>query len=277
MLVPPEGRPGPLQHINATAFDEKWPFNSPDLRSTRKYGIPKATKPGLDDFGIINDDGIDNVGLFVGSRAEPSRYTIKDCTVIEFPFPEAVKPGQKVQARISFSVAPFGRRVSASALDYEFAYFDFGSYTTECSRLIQTNFVNIHLQPTAGPGGFSILLYSPPGFEKSSGFEGSNESWDRRNPDGIEGEPRTKCVWQMRRLLDLKEAKDFGPEQELVVIRGSFAKRVGDEVVKRLEEIPPQIEGLEQKIRDQAKEIDTQTEQIGREKGGSDSHHSRHH
>ncbi len=101
------------------------------------------------------------------------------------------------------------------------------------------------------PGGFSILLYSPPNFERTSGFDYCKKIWDPRGPTGTEEESQTKCVFQMRKLLDLKEPKDLGPDQDVVMIHSSFTRRVVDEVAD-----------LRQKITNQASTISTQVAQI---------------
>jgi hypothetical protein len=253
-----------LKSIAPTAFDESWYFNSRAWRTSGSYEvIQRPVESPHYGLGRITDETIENINVFVGELAEPRHYLIKDCRLVQFRFPTAIEAGQNVQCRISFSVPGVARNLTPTAQLKNYAvdlrYFSASRYHDECAILGTANVIRI--LPTLGgdlhAGGFSVLLYSPPNFVKASGFEKAEEKLDYRNPDGREGLPRVKLVWQLRKLL----AEENAPPDSLIGLerefsfQGTFIQRETGELFERVGRIPERIEELEKKVKEQTREI----------------------
>jgi hypothetical protein len=194
---------------NESYFDPQYYFNQPHIRTTNIFKIKKHpnNNKDYDSYGIINDDGIDDIKIFTSTEsAMPKLVPFGKCTIIKFKFPVPVKPGETVGSRFSFKVTSLFDNVTGSDIypDYSISLPYFCSTDDEeTSMLGKDNEIGIvpTLKGEGQPGGFDIFVYLPPKFIKVSGFTDATEKIDHYTLDGVEGEGRQKFSWKLRGLL----------------------------------------------------------------------------
>lgn len=238
-----------LKGLNDTAFNADWYFNSPALRASREYGITKKLTSDRESFGIIDDDGIKDIKVFRGNLAVPSQFALKNSTVIVFRFENRLEPGEKTQYRLSFDISGFGKRSETQLANYyELRYFDSPKFREEVAFQPADNLVPFYLVPGQTAGGFSVLLYSPPGFDRVQGFDHAEESRDPIGPDTKEARERTKCVWQLSDIWDLQQPTEVKLEREFS-LRGTFGRRIDTDLLGGLEKLKKRVDEQKKEIR----------------------------
>lgn len=258
-----------LKGLNDTAFDQGWFFNSNTLRSAGKYEITQNPSSGHD-FGVINDDGLNDIKVFVGNLVEPVHYPLADSRVVQFKFPDVVKPGEKVHCRLRFSVPVLATLIRPGAtLTYSIELPYFAASQTATSDIGIDRLIPV--LPSMGganhKGGFSVFVYAPPGYVRDLGFDGLAQKMDRLNSDGTQGEHRTKFVWQLRKAL---EDAGRNPQDEVTLEReyrivGSLVQRDSDVINAQTKEIEAQrqlIDRQTQVLQEQQSQIKDQKREI---------------
>jgi hypothetical protein len=238
-----------LKGLNDTAFDPSWYFNAPSLRTSRDYSVKKAVPNERDSFGVIDDDGISGIKVFRGNLAVPSQMTIENSTAITFRFEAPLVAGDKTQFRLLFKVSGVGR-VSSPGLSnyYEIKYLDSSSFTKECEFQGLDSLIPVYLVPHDRVGGFSILIYSPPEYLETQGFERSEQSRDPIGWDAKEAKDRTKCVWQLDQILGLDKPTELRLDRDFA-LRGTFAKSIDTDMLGGLAKLQTQVEAQKREIR----------------------------
>jgi hypothetical protein len=249
MLLPfPASAVTNLKGLNDTAFNPTWYFNTPALRANRDYDVKKKVASESDSYGLIDDDGIRGIKVFRGNLAVPSHFALKNATVIVFRFQEQLNPGEKTQYRVSFEISGFGKNTSTQLANYyELRYFDSPKFKEECELQSIDSVIPIYLAPQETAGGFSVLTYAPPDYERLQGFDHAEESRDAIGPDAAESVERAKCVWQLHDVWNLQKPTEVRLEREFI-LRGTFGRRIDTDLLG-------QLKGLQEQVKEQKREI----------------------
>jgi hypothetical protein len=238
-----------LKGLNDTAFDPNWYFNAPSLRTSRDYTLKRAVPNERDSFGVIDDDGIKEIKVFRGNLAVPSQMTIEKATAITFRFEAPLVPGEKAQFRLLFKVSGIGRVASPGLSNYyDIKYLNSADFTRECEFQGMDSLIPIYLVPREAAGGFSILIYSPPEYLETQGFDGSEQSRDPIGWDAKEAADRTKCVWQLDQILKLDKPTELGLKQDFA-LRGTFGKSIDTDMLGGLAKLQTQVAKQQVEIR----------------------------
>lgn len=202
-----------VEVINHTCFlpSSDYLFNSPEFCTTQTYTItqPLSSPIRFDSFGIINDDGIENIKVF--PKIDNAFYDVGSCSVVRFRLPVALQAGERMEIRLKFKVASLFDKVTTGISPTYFVEFPYFSslYKDEIAQL--DGDLEVKVKPTLGTseskfiGGFDIFLYFPVGFEKVSGFHPFKEKYDSLEINGRKTEnKRIKMLWRLRELLKSK-------------------------------------------------------------------------
>lgn len=239
-----------LDVINDECFNEELIFNSPHTLTTENYEVLNKPK-NQRDFGIIEDDGIDQVKVFgdiVSGLSKTGLGTPDICNVVKLPFPSPIGPGEKVEIRITFKVSAMfdvvnpNSKFPTNAIRLNYftpCYKDLAEYVGRSNEIK----VLPELDPTNTnhPGGFDIWLYFLPNYEKIGGFLNTSlEVYDEvHNFDGLVGEKRIKLCWRLRNLSVAKDNKLIG-SGDFFSVNGQLAEVYDSKTVidKIKEDIP---------------------------------------
>lgn len=197
-----------VSNMNDTCFDDEYFFNSSFLRTTSSYKIIEKPKTGsYGSYGLIEDDGIKNIIVFVGEESQPKVTQVGRCNLVRFKFPRPINHGEHIELRLSFKVASLFDNLTPDDLVPEFSFM-LVYFSRSCSEeiMIIGNHNEIDIVPTLGgpdnKGGFDVWVYLPNNFIMVSGFDEASRKPSRRTIDGKEeGESKFKIGWKLRHLL----------------------------------------------------------------------------
>ncbi len=253
-----------LESWNHTAFlePEQFYFNSPSIRTTGKYRILQRPT-GSDkhcEVGLIADQGLDNIKVYLGDGAVPRHQQVGDCRVVAFRFPTALLPGDLAESRVFFTIPNVSKNLGPSedfpTHNVELHYLCAAKHGAACEILGKDNFVPV--RPTLGgqnhSGGFSVLLYTPENFIRVTGFQNSEERLDFRDHTGNTTGPRTKFVFQLRRLVQAEggnEQEAIGPDREFVISGTITPRDTGQrirQIINGVKKIPDEFDTLRKEV-----------------------------
>ncbi len=201
-----------IRGINDTAFDENLYWNSPENRTTNQYDIVKRPSTEIrGDRGQIIDDLLD-LYVYADRDIRLSETNVGGSSLLRMEFPNEVKPGEKVQSRLHFTI-PNALKLkdpNAPRTEYicELTYFNGYSLPVKDASLLLGGdecWIPVIARPVSPKEGtgFTVVFYAPPGFTKGDGFDVTTvEALETHIEDGSQAESRVKLLWQLEELLE---------------------------------------------------------------------------